>query len=164
MSISPHPTSLYCIISQSLNDLHEKNNMEPTLPVLPRLDRLDRLLELLEEKHGKPRMYGSTTMATHDDDDHKDNIVDHPNCKTLSCALDDVHYKGTLIDRLEMLENRVLQLSLDMEEGSTSRSSSSTVYATKEEKDFLIDKCSTKSNSKGKKRMPKWMGWFAMRC
>ncbi|KAI7728023.1 hypothetical protein M8C21_006090 [Ambrosia artemisiifolia] len=109
------------------------NSMEPTLPVLPRLDRLDRLLELLEEKHGKQKMFGSTTMATHDDDndDHKDKIVDHPYCKTMSSALDDVHYKGTLIDRLEMLESRVLKLSLEMEEGSTSRSSSSTAYATK---------------------------------
>ncbi|KAI3813698.1 hypothetical protein L1987_18429 [Smallanthus sonchifolius] len=70
--------------------------MEPTLPVLPRLDRLDRLLELLEEKHGKSRMFGSTMANEDDDDDHREKIVDHPNCKTLSSALDDVITKAHL--------------------------------------------------------------------
>ncbi|PWA99773.1 ccc1 family [Artemisia annua] len=81
-------------------------------------------------------------------------------------ALDDVHQKGTLIDRVAMLENRVLQLSLDMDEGSISRSSSSTAYATKEEKELPVDKCSLKSNGKGKRRRVhfKWIGWFAMKC
>ncbi|KAK1439267.1 hypothetical protein QVD17_05083 [Tagetes erecta] len=140
--------------------------MEPTtLPLISRLDRLDRLLELLEDKHGKTRITESTIIANDDAVDHKEKIVNHPNYKTLSSALEDVHYKGTLIDRLAMLENRVLQMCLDMEEGSTSRSSSSSAYATMEEKNFLIDKCSTKSNGKGKRRPHfKWMGWFAMRC
>ncbi|GFQ01776.1 hypothetical protein PHJA_002321500 [Phtheirospermum japonicum] len=47
-------------------------------------------------------------------------------CKTLFSALEEVQHKGTLIDRLALLENRVLQLSLEMDEGNTSRSSSST--------------------------------------
>nr|GEV04003.1 hypothetical protein [Tanacetum cinerariifolium] len=129
--------------------------MEPTLPVLPRLDRLDRLLELLEEKHAQSRRFGSI-MANNDDDnndnDYKEKTLNHLSCKTLSSALDDVHQKGTLIDRVAMLENRVLQLSLDMDEGSTSRSSSSTACATKEEKELPLDKCSTESNSNIKRR------------
>ncbi|KAK0603195.1 hypothetical protein LWI29_002364 [Acer saccharum] len=45
--------------------------------------------------------------------------------KTLSSALDEVHRKGILIERLTLLENRVLQLSLEMEAvGNTSGSSS----------------------------------------
>ncbi|KVI03019.1 uncharacterized protein LOC112513533 [Cynara cardunculus var. scolymus] len=141
--------------------------MEPALPVLPRLDRLDRLLELLEEKHGKSRRYESIT--TNDDDnnnDYKKTSVDHPNCKTLLSALDDVHHKGTLIDRLTILENHVLQLSLDIEDGSTSRSSSSTAYTTKEEKEVPIDKCDTKSSGKGRRRRVhfKRMRWMSMGC
>ncbi|KAD3640623.1 hypothetical protein E3N88_29846 [Mikania micrantha] len=80
------------------------------MPVLPRIDRLDRLLELLEEKHGKSRMLGSANDEDDSDIDHKEKNVDQPNCKTLSSALNDVHYKGTLIDRLAVLENRVLQV------------------------------------------------------
>ncbi|KAI3665230.1 hypothetical protein L6452_43854 [Arctium lappa] len=141
--------------------------MEPTLPVLSRLDRLDRLLELLEEKHGKSRRYESTT--THEEEDgnnHKETLANRPNCKTLLSALDDVHHKGTLIDRLTTLEDRVLQLSLDIEDISTSRSSSSTAYATKEEKEPPIDQCDTKSSGKGRRRRVhfKWMGWMSMGC
>ncbi|GKC19597.1 ALP1-like protein isoform X2 [Tanacetum coccineum] len=92
-------------------------------------------LELLEKKHAQSRRFGSITANNdddNDDNDYKEKTVNHLSCKTLSSALDDVHQKGTLIDRVAMLENRVLQLSLDMDEGSTSRSSSSTAYATKE--------------------------------
>ncbi|KAL7223654.1 hypothetical protein ACSBR1_025163 [Camellia fascicularis] len=48
-------------------------------------------------------------------------------CKTLSNALEEVLHKGSLMDRLQMLEKRVLQLSIYMDEGNTSRSSSLTV-------------------------------------
>ncbi|GJR01154.1 RNA-directed DNA polymerase, eukaryota [Tanacetum coccineum] len=89
--------------------------MEPTLPVLPRLDRLDRLLELLEKKHAQSRRFGSITANNdddNDDNDYKEKTVNHLSCKTLSSALYDVHQKGTLIDRVAMLENRVLQFSV----------------------------------------------------
>nr|XP_043608594.1 uncharacterized protein LOC122580389 [Erigeron canadensis] len=147
-----------------------KTHTEPTLPVLPRLDRLDRLLELLEEKHSKSARFGSTTKADDDhnyngDGDYKERKRDNMNCRTLLSALDDVHHKGTLIDRLGMLENRVLQLSMDLEHGSISRSSSSTTYATKEDKERTSDTCTLNSNGKRKRRVHfKWIGWFAMRC
>ncbi|KAK9285412.1 hypothetical protein L1049_024605 [Liquidambar formosana] len=48
-------------------------------------------------------------------------------CNTLSYALEEVHHKGTLMERVAMLENRVLQLSLEMDEENTSRLSSSTI-------------------------------------
>ncbi|KAI3699278.1 hypothetical protein L2E82_43493 [Cichorium intybus] len=143
--------------------------MEPPLPVLPRIDRLDRLIELLEEKHSKSTRFRSTRTNDYDDDHSDSNeqkLVDQPNCKTLLSALDDVYHKGTLIDRLSMLENRVLQLVLDMEEGSISRSSSSTAYARKEEKELPTDHCATNSIGKGKRRRVnlKWMRWFSMSC
>ena len=72
-------------------------------------------LELLEEKHTQSRRFGSITAKNdddNDDNDYKEKIVNHLSCKTLSSALDDVHQKGTLIDRVAMLENRVLQVLL----------------------------------------------------
>ncbi|PWA47704.1 hypothetical protein CTI12_AA399460 [Artemisia annua] len=84
--------------------------MEPTLPVLPRLDRLDRLRNTTQSKR-----FGSITANNDDDNDdnvYKEMTVNHLSCKTLSSALDDVHQKGTLIDRVAMLENRVLQYVL----------------------------------------------------
>lgn len=77
---------------------------------------------MLEEKHSKSTRFGSTTTnnGSHDDDDddddydhednHKEKLEEQMNCKTLLSALDDVHHKGTLIDRLSMLESRVLKV------------------------------------------------------
>ncbi|KAL0300000.1 UNVERIFIED_CONTAM: hypothetical protein Sangu_2505000 [Sesamum angustifolium] len=79
-------------------------------------------LQLLEEKHGLSRRdfsCGNTCAA-----DAESNVDE---CKTLSSALEEVQRKGTLIERLVLLENRVLQLSLEMDEGNTSKSSTSTV-------------------------------------
>ncbi|XP_044492237.1 uncharacterized protein LOC123215708 [Mangifera indica] len=83
-------------------------------PVLSRLDRLDRLVQLLEERH-----YSSSRVTT--------KLNKEEECKTLSSALEEVNHKGTLMERLTMLESQVLQLSLKMEVGNTSKSSSSTV-------------------------------------
>ncbi|KAK4431785.1 hypothetical protein Salat_0940600 [Sesamum alatum] len=91
------------------------------VPVIPRLDRLDRLLQLLEEKHSLSRRYfcGGTCGA--------DGGSNFDECKTLLAALEEVQRKGTLIERVALLEKRVLQLSLEMDAGITSNSSTSTV-------------------------------------
>ncbi|KAL3527346.1 hypothetical protein ACH5RR_012002 [Cinchona calisaya] len=90
-------------------------------PVLPRLDRLDRLLQHLEEKQSLSARHSSNPVVQKVKQDQDDP------CKTLSAALEEVQRKGTLVERLTMLETRVLQLSLEMDEGNTSKSSSSTV-------------------------------------
>ncbi|KAA8547624.1 hypothetical protein F0562_004053 [Nyssa sinensis] len=79
----------------------EKLELNSPLPVLPRLDRLDRLLQLLEEKHGLSGRHSSSSV------DRKMESEDQ--CKSLSTALEEVHHKGTLMERLAILENRVLQ-------------------------------------------------------
>ncbi|KAL7134618.1 hypothetical protein ABFS83_11G039500 [Erythranthe nasuta] len=102
---------------------HEENQeTDSFVPVIPRLDRLDCVideqpivvqLKLLEdEKH-------SLLLSS-----RRDFC-----CKTLSSALEEVQHKGTLLERLTALENRVLQLSLEIDQGNTSKSSSSTVEA-----------------------------------
>ncbi|KAG8367467.1 hypothetical protein BUALT_Bualt16G0075100 [Buddleja alternifolia] len=107
---------------------HDENQeITSLMPVIPRLDRLDRLLQLLEEKHSlsrrdfSARSFASTTRttATENKDDYE--------LKTVFSALEEVQHKGTLVERLTALENRVLQLGLEMDEENTSKSSSSTV-------------------------------------
>lgn len=66
-------------------------------------------LQLLEEKHNalsekhtpEPVLIGD--MEAEEEQEDK-------TCRTLSNALDEVHHKGTLMERLEMLEKRVLQV------------------------------------------------------
>lgn len=57
-------------------------------------------LQLLEERHSLSRRELSSTA-----------IVEKDECKDLSSALEEVHHKGTLMERLSVLENRVLQVS-----------------------------------------------------
>ncbi|KAL5707321.1 hypothetical protein ACHQM5_025381 [Ranunculus cassubicifolius] len=80
-------------------------------PVISRLDRLDRLLQQLEKRQ-IPSQENSNQRA-----------IDDNKCKPISSALEEVHTKGTLMERLTMLENRVLQLCLAIEDGNTSSSS-----------------------------------------
>ncbi|XP_059298354.1 uncharacterized protein LOC132051075 [Lycium ferocissimum] len=120
----------------------ENQDLASSLPALPRLDRLDRLVQLLEEKHGLSGRDTALKKEEGEEDESKTNL-------TLSSALEEVHHKGTLMERLALLETRVLQLSqisLDMDEGNTSRSSSSsghvsiTVGQAQDEKSNLQDR------------------------
>ncbi|PIA26270.1 hypothetical protein AQUCO_09500027v1 [Aquilegia coerulea] len=95
-----------------------------TIPVISRLDRLDHLLQHLEKKQSCSSLKCSTPIAP----EEKLN----KQCKHLSSALEEVDSKGTLMERLEILENRVLQLSLQPEDGNTSSSSTSTKTDTEE--------------------------------
>lgn len=61
-------------------------------------------LQLLEEKHSfSEKHFPKPETGTMEPGDQ---------CKRLSNALQEVHYKGTLIERLEMLEERVLKVYL----------------------------------------------------
>ncbi|GMP32271.1 hypothetical protein CsSME_00006106 [Camellia sinensis var. sinensis] len=83
-------------------------------------------LQLLEEKHSLLGSHSNSTkpvvrkMETEEEEEDDE-------CKTLSNALEEVLHKGSLMDRLQMLEKRVLLLSIYMDEGNTSRSSSLTI-------------------------------------
>ncbi|XP_077228115.1 uncharacterized protein LOC143861102 [Tasmannia lanceolata] len=93
----------------------EEIQQPPAMPVLPRLDRLDYLLNYLEEKQDLSKRSSTGSFRTKAESDKQ--------CKPLSSVLEEVHFKGTLMERVAMLENRVLQLSLEVEERSTSSSS-----------------------------------------
>ncbi|XP_059298355.1 uncharacterized protein LOC132051076 [Lycium ferocissimum] len=81
----------------------ENQDLASSLPVLPRLDRLDRLVQLLEEKHGISGRDTALKKEEEESDESKTNM-------TLSSALEEVHHKGTLMERLALLETRVLQV------------------------------------------------------
>lgn len=62
-------------------------------------------LQLLEEKHSLSRRHlGKNTEKKSQEEEEGDQ------CKSLSYVLDEVQHKGTLMERLTILENRVLQV------------------------------------------------------
>ena len=75
-------------------------------------------VHLLEERHGHGHENENENecwskckrrpLLSGDVDDVTNN--NNNNNKTLSSAMEEVHHKGTLMERLEMLENRVLQV------------------------------------------------------
>lgn len=98
----------------------------PALSVLQRLDHLDHLLQVLEERKSSSARFPSGLVA------EKIRAKEQDHCKTISSALEEAHHKGTLMDRVAMLEDRVLQLSLEIEVGNVSKSSYSVVQTTAE--------------------------------
>ncbi|KAG9456608.1 hypothetical protein H6P81_001116 [Aristolochia fimbriata] len=93
----------------------EEEQQEMPMPILARLDRLDRLVLYLEETRNLPARRSGDFIPI--------KMGVEKQLKPLSSALDEVHFKGTLLERIDILENRVLQLSLVIEDGSTSSSS-----------------------------------------
>lgn len=57
----------------------------------------------MEEKHCLSSIFSSGDLV---------KVEDQEQCKTISSALEEVHHKGTLMDRVAMLEDRVLQVFL----------------------------------------------------
>ncbi|XP_077247136.1 uncharacterized protein LOC143886861 [Tasmannia lanceolata] len=88
----------------------------PCMPVIPRLDRLDSLMKYLEGKHNLSKWSDDSIW-----------MIDKQ-CRPLDLAVEEVHAKGSVLDRILLLENRMLQLSLDMEASSTSSSSTVETY------------------------------------
>ncbi|XP_068647873.1 uncharacterized protein [Aristolochia californica] len=93
----------------------EEEQHQMSIPVLARLDRLDRLLLYFEETRNLSARRSVDFLSI------KAGL--EKQSKPLSWVLEEVQFKGTLMERIAILESRVLQLSLDMEEGSTTSSS-----------------------------------------
>ncbi|XP_020239180.1 uncharacterized protein LOC109818183 isoform X2 [Cajanus cajan] len=85
----------------------------PPLSILLRLDRLEHQLLVLEERHRYRAPINSDDKCLNRED----------KCRTMFSALEEVNHKGTLLERVAVLENRVIQLSIDMDMENTSRSS-----------------------------------------
>ncbi|KAB5534874.1 hypothetical protein DKX38_017960 [Salix brachista] len=91
----------------------EMQEFSSPLPVLPRLDRLDRLvMHLINLSADRILMSICSFLVRKAQAKSVVRIVEaEDQCKNLSSVLEEVQHKGTLMDRLEMLENRVLQVS-----------------------------------------------------
>lgn len=61
-------------------------------------------VQLLEEKQRSSGRHSSNPAVARE-------MEQEDQCKTLYSALEEVHHKGTLIERLTTLENRILQVS-----------------------------------------------------
>ncbi|KAK7262795.1 hypothetical protein RJT34_30376 [Clitoria ternatea] len=97
----------------------EIEETSPPLSILQRLDRLERLMLFLEERHRYSAAHSGGVVE-------KCWKPEEEECKSFFSALEEVHRKGTLLERVALLENRLIQLSLDTDLGNTSRSSSFT--------------------------------------
>lgn len=68
-------------------------------------------LQLLEEKHNTiSEKHVPQPVQIGDTKEEEEGEGEDKKCRTLSNALGEVHHKGTLMERLEMLEKRVLQV------------------------------------------------------
>ncbi|XP_030536797.1 uncharacterized protein LOC115745408 isoform X2 [Rhodamnia argentea] len=128
------------ILAKNLKSLQTKYMEEegekspaPALSVLQRIDRLGHLLQALEERQNSSARYPSGLAV------EKIRTKEQDHCKAISSALEEAHHKGTLMDRVAMLEDRVLQLSLEIEVGNISKSSYSVVPTTTEK----VDHCTS---------------------
>ncbi|XP_034225362.1 uncharacterized protein LOC117635130 isoform X3 [Prunus dulcis] len=82
---------------------HEEQDISSPMPILRRLDRLDRLLQFLEHKHCLSASHSSSPACK-----TMEPVLDYQR-KTLASAIEEAHQKGTLMERVAVLENRVLQ-------------------------------------------------------
>ncbi|CAL9027426.1 unnamed protein product [Prunus brigantina] len=157
-------------------DQHEEQDISSPMPILRRLDRLDRLLQFLEHKHCLSASHSSSSACK-----TMEPVPEEDQCKTLSSAIEEAHQKGTLMERVAVLENRVLQLSHEMDVENASRSSCSTILVSKDKQDpFITQECSSEAcvrkpqgSKKGRKRrnnlvsiiqLREWFRWARMGC
>ncbi|KAJ8764036.1 hypothetical protein K2173_004925 [Erythroxylum novogranatense] len=166
----------------------KQRELDSPLPILPRLDRLDSLVQLVEERYGilataKSRQCCCCVVRKTEAQDH---------CKDLPSAIEEVRHKGTLLERVQRLENRVLQLSIEMGIGRTSRSSSSTsmraaapqnseqglddrsndVNPQEDKRCPEVETCVRNTQGNGERLFPrktassykKWVPWFQLGC
>ncbi|XP_020526343.1 uncharacterized protein LOC110007752 isoform X2 [Amborella trichopoda] len=89
-------------VPYSLDGLHQSPSY-PHLSILARLESLDLKLNRIEEKRSLLERESCSEEVL------------NGRCRPLASVLQEVCYQGTLMDRLQMLENRILMLSYEME-------------------------------------------------
>ncbi|PIA39946.1 hypothetical protein AQUCO_02600410v1 [Aquilegia coerulea] len=96
-----------------MGDQHDGNIQiqSSSKPVPVRLDRLDSLIKYLEGKQNSSGCGGISNNST------------TRGCMSVDMAVRDSDTKGSILERLALLENRLFQLCLEIEASSTSSSS-----------------------------------------
>ncbi|XVE76718.1 hypothetical protein DITRI_Ditri13aG0004000 [Diplodiscus trichospermus] len=98
-------------------------------PVLYRLDRLDNMIRQLEEMRGCNRSSSpgnscasTPSSGTFTSEGHGSSVVDftptslEKHCRPIDHVMVETQVKGTLIQRLDQLEDRLLKVCLQVEE------------------------------------------------
>ncbi|XAR63447.1 hypothetical protein NMG60_11023384 [Bertholletia excelsa] len=95
-------------------------------PILPRLDRLDNILKHLEEMRGVSRSprssYASTPSSGNLTSEGQRSSADfspkslEKHCRPIEAVMVETEHKGTLIERLVHVEDRVLKLCMQLED------------------------------------------------
>lgn len=98
--LSVLPFDYYCLLPHYFSQLH---NLIENWGCVPDCKIVIMQLQFLEEKHCSARKQNSSSSAI------RQSLPEDQEFKTLSSALEEVHHKGTLMERVAMLENRVLQ-------------------------------------------------------
>ncbi|CAK9309491.1 unnamed protein product [Citrullus colocynthis] len=94
---------------------HHPQHSSSSMTLFSRLDHLDFAMKDLEKKHRLERFGGSNLEEGME-----------RRCISLDVALKDTYFKGSLLDRVAALENRLFQLCLETDSGSSSNLSSLT--------------------------------------
>ncbi|KAI4330440.1 hypothetical protein MLD38_028730 [Melastoma candidum] len=119
-----YPAVIMAIVGQEGKDQEGIDGDDPPqqLSLLQRIDRLDYLMQALEERHCCSLRHSSPSSRMVNE--MEDGEGNHPR-KTVTTVLEEVESKGTLLERVAVLEDRLMQLSLEMEASHASKSSSS---------------------------------------
>ncbi|KAG6581574.1 hypothetical protein SDJN03_21576, partial [Cucurbita argyrosperma subsp. sororia] len=94
-------------------------------PILSRLDRLDYMLRLIEEIKGDSKSVKSSCTSSplsgaHTSDYHTSSVDLSPRslekqCRPINDAVKVTELKGSLLERMDKIEDRVLKLCLQVE-------------------------------------------------
>ncbi|CAL5050568.1 unnamed protein product [Urochloa decumbens] len=87
----------------------------PPESLLCRLDQIDLRLRQLEEQRGRPAAPADDVAATVPARRAAPPQPQHQHTKSLPSALQHVQVRGTLMDRLNLLESRIRQLSCELD-------------------------------------------------
>ncbi|GAB4857826.1 hypothetical protein Ancab_015731 [Ancistrocladus abbreviatus] len=91
-----------------------------SMPLVSRLDRLESLMNLLEDQKSVLRRGASSTNTFH---------ASEKKCIPMGLAVKEAECKGSLLDRVEALEDRLVQLCVQLESRGVPLSQTSVVQA-----------------------------------
>ncbi|PIN27171.1 hypothetical protein CDL12_00087 [Handroanthus impetiginosus] len=119
-------------------------------PILSRLNRIDNILKQLEDirsaNHSPKSSYGSTTSSGTPTSEGHPDLPMEKRCRPLDEVIMEVERKGTLVDRLVHVEDRIFKLCLQLEEEFEAR-------RRKEEQSAMAAAAQKKGSKKGFKKL-----------
>ncbi|KAL6175999.1 hypothetical protein ACLB2K_052635 [Fragaria x ananassa] len=99
--------------------MNDKTHSDPSssMSLVSRLDHLDFLIKYLERKQNLAKLESNNGSSS------AGGELKKKQCMPVDMALKETHFKGSLMDRVAALENRLFQLCLEKESSSSSSTS-----------------------------------------